>query len=86
MADNNRIPTSFDDPSVLAEQILGAATQHGEDSDPDMEVGDLQIVLRRAIGLMTTEQRARLIYDITTVDELFETEWNHYQGEQEEEV
>ena len=36
---------------------LGAAEQHGEDSDPDHEVGDLQDWLRVAFTIMTPEQR-----------------------------
>jgi hypothetical protein len=39
------------------ERYIAAATQHGEDSEPDHEVGDLQQYLRVAFRLMTPEQR-----------------------------
>jgi len=40
------------------EQIIAAARAHGEDSEPDHEVGDLQEVLRACWSTMT--QKARL--------------------------
>lgn len=36
---------------------LDAAQQHGEDSEPDHEVGDLQDLLRTMWSLLTPEQR-----------------------------
>lgn len=36
-------------PQRLLERIIASARQHGEDSDPDCEVGDLQEALRAAI-------------------------------------
>lgn len=38
------------------ERLLIAAEQHGTDSEPDHEVGDLQDLLRVAASLMTNEQ------------------------------
>lgn len=42
------------------DRILAAAKAHGEDDDPDHEVGDLQEVLRAAWSRMTPEQRLML--------------------------
>ena len=39
------------------EFYIEQATQHGELSDPDHEVGDLQQYLRQAWALLTPEQR-----------------------------
>ena len=38
------------------EHLLMAAENHGTDSEPDHEVGDLQDCLRAAVALMTSEQ------------------------------
>lgn len=40
--------------------ITKAAKQHGEDSDPDHEVGDLQESLRAAIDLLNPQQKIDL--------------------------
>ena len=40
----------------LTEQLLGSARNHGLDSDPDHEVGDLQDSLREALKFLTPEQ------------------------------
>jgi len=45
---------------VLYEQIVEAARIHGEESEPDHEVGDLQEALYAALALMTNEQRGHL--------------------------
>lgn len=37
-----------------------SATQHGQDDEPDHEVGDLQEFLRAAVSLLTDDQRSRL--------------------------
>ncbi len=39
------------------EDVIAAAERHGQDSEPDHEVGDLQDCLRAAAGLFTEEQR-----------------------------
>jgi hypothetical protein len=39
------------------ETFIAAAQKHGEDSEPDHEVGDLQDMLRAAWSIMTPEQR-----------------------------
>ncbi|CAN7783441.1 hypothetical protein LJR175_008322 [Variovorax sp. LjRoot175] len=56
------------DPRV--ERILNAAEQHGQNSEPDHEVGDLQDVLRAAWSLMSTEQRDQLMAAAETVNVL----------------
>ena len=40
----------------LYEEITKAARQHGEDSEPDHEVGDLQQALQQSLEVMTPEQ------------------------------
>lgn len=52
------------------ELILSAAKAHGENSEPDHEVGDLQAALRCAWGLMTPGQRAALLRDGTVAEQL----------------
>lgn len=39
------------------EDLLACAQAHGEDDDPDHEVGDLQDLLRACWAVMTPEQR-----------------------------
>ena len=43
------------------EDVLDAAQRHGEASEPDMEVGDLQVVLRHAWTLLSEEQQRSLL-------------------------
>ena len=43
------------------ERLIEAARRHGEDSEPDHEVGDLQDVLRAAWAELTPDQRRRVI-------------------------
>lgn len=43
------------------EAVLDAAKRHGEEGEPDMEVGDLQIVLRAAWAMLAPSARARLL-------------------------
>jgi hypothetical protein len=45
------------------ETVIQAARAHGEDSDPDHEVGDLQDALRVAWDVMTQLQRAQFMDD-----------------------
>lgn len=40
------------------ERLVDAALRHGEDSDPDMEPGDLQVFLREAYAHLDAAQRA----------------------------
>lgn len=42
---------------IQADQYVAAATQHGDDSDPDHTVGDLQDFFRAAHSLLTPAQR-----------------------------
>jgi hypothetical protein len=50
------VPASTDADAELA-QLWAIAHQHGEDSEPDHEVGDLQELSRLCWGLLTAEQR-----------------------------
>lgn len=43
------------------ERLIAAAERHGQDSEPDHEVGDLQSLLRRAWELMEPHQRTTLL-------------------------
>lgn len=43
--------------SEALEDHISAAQTHGENSDPDHEVGDLQDMLRAVWEIMTPEQR-----------------------------
>lgn len=51
------------DSPLEPEFYLSAAQLHGEDSDPDHEVGDLQDFLRAAFKIMTPEQRKQFALD-----------------------
>jgi len=44
----------------LYDRITIAAIQHGQDDDPDHEVGDLQEALSICLELMTPDQLAQL--------------------------
>ncbi len=46
--------------SDLLEEIIGAAKRHGEVSESDHEVGDLQDALRAAWALLTHDQQCEL--------------------------
>lgn len=48
-------PAADVDPEKLLEDILQAAKQHGEESEPDHEVGDLQDALRLAWAKLPIE-------------------------------
>lgn len=45
----------FIDPHALHSKLTAAAKQHGEDSEPDHEVGDLQDALELALVNMSQE-------------------------------
>ena len=45
-------------PKHDVEYFIGLAQQHGEDSEPDHEVGDLQTFFREAWALLSEAQRA----------------------------
>jgi len=79
----------FDDVG-LVEDLIGFAEKHGEDSEPDHEVGDLQDLLRAAWRLMTPEQRREMLIDASVsnvvesatgeallldIDDLLQDEW-----------
>lgn len=42
------------------EQLIDAAQAHGEESEPDHEVGDLQDLVRSCWEIMTPAQRRRV--------------------------
>ena len=50
--------------------ILAAAKEHGENSEPEHEVGDLQVALRAAWQLMTPGQRAALLRSADVAEQL----------------
>lgn len=50
----------------IIDDIIEAAANHGRDSEPDHEVGDLQDLLRVAWKIMTPQQRVRFWNDDTT--------------------
>jgi hypothetical protein len=45
------------------EALIQSAKQHGLDSEPDHEVGDLQQLVRLAWGIMTDLQRDDLLVE-----------------------
>jgi hypothetical protein len=47
-------------PSDRCERLIAAAKKHGENSNPDHEVGDLQDILRSCFEVMTPEQRKQV--------------------------
>lgn len=53
-----------------AETYIAAARTHGEDSDPDHEVGDLQEFLRAAFRQMSPAQRSAFAADAQVQDTL----------------
>jgi hypothetical protein len=57
----------------IIEDIIKAAANHGRDSEPDHEVGDLQDLLRVAWKIMEPTQRIRLWNHETTAGIL--NEW-----------
>lgn len=81
---------NLDDEPVI-EMLLDIARQHGEDSEPDHEVGDLQDLLRPMWKMLTSRQRqqflripevqqvvsgAGMVDLATTMDDVFEDEWD----------
>ncbi|TAL65789.1 MAG: hypothetical protein EPN79_11460 [Burkholderiaceae bacterium] len=48
-------------PDERIETVIRSAQKHGEDEDPDHEVGDLQDALRAAWGCMSAQQRSDLM-------------------------
>ena len=82
--------TLFDD-TALVEDLIGLAKKHGEDSEPDHEVGDLQDLLRAAWAQMTPEQRRAMLTEASVsnvveaatgepllldIDDLLQDEWS----------
>lgn len=47
--------------NVSLPELFEAAIKHGEDSEPDHEVGDLQDLLTEMWDLLTAEQRAKFL-------------------------
>lgn len=52
------------------EVFIKAATRHGEDSETDHEVGDLQDYFRTAFKLLSPEQAAIFLSDPTVLNAL----------------
>jgi hypothetical protein len=67
------IHTSLD----FAESLLEAARLHGENSEPDHEVGDLQTLFVACWSVMSPEQRALALVD---TDVLFMLDGLEYIG------
>lgn len=53
---------------TFIEVILEAARLHGQESEPDMEVGDLQELARALWKILTPKQRQQITSDETYVD------------------
>jgi hypothetical protein len=53
---------------IDAQIFLDAAKQHGQDSEPDHEVGDLQTFFRAAYAMLSPEQRRALLADAEVRD------------------
>lgn len=53
----------------IYKEVIAKAFAHGEDSDPDHEIGDLQDVLKAALRLMTKEQLTLLKPSINRIFE-----------------
>jgi len=52
------------------EMYIAAAAQHGEDSEPDHEVGDLQTYLRAMWDLLSEQQRNEFATRVPVCDTL----------------
>ena len=48
----------------LYEQFIEQARKHGEESEPDMEVGDLQHMLLICLNLMTPNQKEMAVIKV----------------------
>jgi hypothetical protein len=48
---------------ITPKELIEAAKKHGEASEQEMEVGDLQVLVFAMWKLMTADQRAILIED-----------------------
>jgi len=57
-------------PATGVEDLIKAAKQHGEDSEPDMEPGDLQIFFMEGAKLLNAEQDAAFVDDKAVKDVL----------------
>ena len=53
-------------------RLLNAARAHGEQSEPDMEIGDLQSLIWKLWGALTPDQRATVMRDEDLLDQLKE--------------
>jgi hypothetical protein len=60
--ENWKFQDTLIDESHLGQKILDAATSHGEDSEPDQEVGDLQAAVLAAWKELTPAAR-RKVFD-----------------------
>jgi hypothetical protein len=58
---------------ATVDQILRAAQNHGRESDPDHEVGDLQVLVRDLWALLTPQQRSSSFGRIIDWDEFIKT-------------
>lgn len=56
-------PDDPDDPNGALERILQLAKEHGEESDPEHEVGDLQQSLMRAWCFLNAAQKRGILLE-----------------------
>ncbi len=49
--------------SITIDDLINSAEQHGVDSEPDAEVGDLQTYLRVAFSLLNDKQKSAFFDD-----------------------
>lgn len=51
-------------PDEIEEKLIEAAKQHGLNSEPDHEVGDLQKIIRECFGVMTNQQMNEVLEEL----------------------
>jgi hypothetical protein len=61
------------------EMVLGAAKRHGEDSEPEHEVGDLQDVVWACWEVMTEDQRHQVL-KAQAVADIFDSAYGEDDG------
>lgn len=56
------------EPAKDVEELIDSAKAHGDDSEPDMEPGDLQVYLREAFEALSPEYRDKFIAAMPALD------------------
>lgn len=67
--------TPIERSNSLIEVVIDGCQGHGRESDPDHEVGDLQIALRLAWRLMSAQQRRAYMTDPEIVEIMGWSTW-----------